>query len=63
MIRDLQNLSVRLNNLEFCFDTLLKLKKDEDKFVKFAQKRIKERTEEESRKPLKDGTKGSKLDK
>ena len=42
VIQELQNQQVKTNNLEFCFDTLLKILKVEDKFAKFAKKRIKE---------------------
>ena len=46
LIRDIQILNQRQNNMEFCFDSYLKLKKDEDKFAKFAEKRVKERQAE-----------------
>ena len=63
MIKDLQNLNARVSNVEFCFDTLLKFKKDEDKFAKFAEKRVKEHNEKRGKESLEDGTKSSKRDK
>ena len=63
VLRDLQNLSARLSNIEFCFDTLLKFKKDEEKFGKFAEKRIEEYNEKRSRESLKDGVKDNTSDK
>ena len=63
VLRDLQNLSARLSNIEFCFDTLLKFKKDEKKFAKFAEKRIEEYNEKRSRESLKDGVKDNTSDK
>ena len=57
VLRDLQNLSARLSNVEFCFDTLLKFKKDEEKFGKFAEKRIKEYNKKRGEESLKDGVK------
>ena len=49
MLKDMQNLNARLNNIEFCFDTLLKLNKNEKKFTEFAQKRVKEENERRSK--------------
>ena len=63
MIKDLQNLNARVSNVEFCFDTLLKFKKDEDKFAKFAEKRVKEHNEKRGKESLENGAKGSKRDK
>ena len=62
MIKDLQNLNARVSNVEFCFDTLLKFKKDEEKFAKFAEERIKEYNEKRGKESLEDGTKSSKRD-
>ena len=60
MLKDMQNLSVRLNNIEFCFDTLLKLNKNEDKFAK---KRVKDETERRSKELDKERAKEHKRDK
>ena len=63
VIKDVQNLNLRLNNIEFCFDTLLKLNKNEDKFAKFAEKRVKEETERRSKELDKERAKEHKRDK
>ena len=63
ILRDLQNLNARVSNVEFCFDTLLKFKKDEEKFAKFAEERIKEYNEKRGKESLEDGVKGGKRDK
>ena len=63
MLKDMQNLNARLNNIEFCFDTLLKLNKSEDKFAKFAKKRVKEENERRSKELDKRGAEEHKHDK
>ena len=63
MLKDMQNLSVRLNNIEFCFDTFLKLNKSEDEFTKFAKKRVKDETERRSKELDKERAKEHKRDK